>query len=242
MQSMHRIFTVLIFFTASFFSYAYGQNLQLLKLEADSLYENQRYEQALVHYRQIVSAGSYSPQLLVRMAFIEEANKNYAETLYLLNLYFSQQPDRQVFFKMKELASEQQLSGYEISDREYFFGLLRFYQTQIIVVLLLMAAASFVFLLVSKKRQQSLWAPAAFLFVFLFLAAFSLNSGYGNQTGIVNQQSSYLMDAPSPGSKMLGMVTRGNRFKLVEKNDIWYKVKWQDRTAYIRQSNLWVIN
>jgi hypothetical protein len=49
------------------------------------------------------------------------------------------------------------------------------------------------------------------------------------------------MKSPSAGARQLALLDQGHRIKVLDKQDIWYRVEWNEQEAYIRESNLKLI-
>src|SRR5688572_24016282 len=96
------------FFSISFLIFsqtAYSQKLTSDIKVADSLYNKGAYLKSMGIYRQILENGQeYSPQMLLKMAYMEEALQHYANSMYYLNLYYNLHPNRAVLRKMEEVA------------------------------------------------------------------------------------------------------------------------------------------
>src|SRR5690242_11290095 len=81
---------------------------------ADSLYVKKQYTQSLELYQQIFDAHTYSPAMLLKMAFIEEALGQNPKALYYINLYYDITHDVTALHKMDDMATRYNLSGYEL--------------------------------------------------------------------------------------------------------------------------------
>jgi hypothetical protein len=79
--------------------------------------------------------------------------------------------------------------------------------------------------------------------VILYLASvFYILDTHLFKKGVIINTHAILLDAPSAGGNFIAPISEGNRLKIVEKNDIWYKVKWNEKYAYIRENNITVLN
>src|SRR5688572_27638649 len=79
---------------------------------ADSLFSNHQYTQAFDYYQQILHQDEqYSPQMLLKMAFIQEGLRNYTQAIYFLHLYHAKHPSRAALRKIEELARSHKLTG-----------------------------------------------------------------------------------------------------------------------------------
>jgi len=81
---------------------------------ADSLFEQQRYIQALSLYETILEKEQVSsPEMFLKMAFIEEGLSNYINTLYYLDCYYKLSLDENALRKMEQVASAHKITGYQ---------------------------------------------------------------------------------------------------------------------------------
>ncbi|WP_255478544.1 SH3 domain-containing protein [Rufibacter sp. XAAS-G3-1] len=208
--------------------------------QADSLFNQHSYTQALRIYEQLLSQKRiYSPQMLLKMAYIHEGLQQYTQSMHYLQLFYSKHPSRSVLRKMEEVGLQQHLSGYEYTDWNFFKTQFYKYYTQILELLLVGAAVSLTLLLMrwSKHKTISTQAKAGFLIYlgFLFYFANYLNL---DQQGIIQNSNVPIMTAPSAGAGLVATVGTGHKVNILGEQDIWYRIEWNDQTAYIRKNNL----
>jgi len=227
------------FISISFRSQA--QNDELLK-QGDSLFSAGRYVEALSIYEHLLNRRKeFSPQMLLRMAFVEESKNNYPQTLYYLNLHYRISPDKQVLRKLEELAQTHQLEGYQYTDKTYFLSLYDSYHWYIIsffgIIILIMA-----FWLVSRVRQERPISPPltiglSVVFILLLLHNFATQ----RTLGIIQNDYTTFVETPSAASPVLKVIKKGNRYPILDKQDSWYKVTIDNQTGYVRLHNTLVI-
>jgi len=88
---------------------------------ADSLFAIARYQESYLLYKKnFTDDEKNNESLLLKLAFLSEKTNNYTECLYYLNKLALTKPSRRLFEKMAKLAEEQNLSGYEFDDYNYF--------------------------------------------------------------------------------------------------------------------------
>ena len=46
------------------------------------------------------------------------------------------------------------------------------------------------------------------------------------------------MEGPSSGSSVLAIVSEGHKLTIEGKYDVWFKVKWNGKDAFIKESSL----
>jgi tetratricopeptide (TPR) repeat protein len=221
---------------------AYAQSPFLKLLRADSLFEAKKYTQSFEIYKNILeTSNQFSPRMLLRMGFIKEGLGDYTSALYYLNLFYSFNSDKEVLKKMEEIASRYKLSGYNYTDLEYFISLYNEYYYYIIT-LFLMAAVSFYLYMIIRKTSKSRLGFSPLLFMIILSAAYYLsNYSLTPPKGILTNAHTPLMSSPSGGSYLIDYVGKGHRVTLLGKEDIWYKILWNDKPAYVREGNLVLI-
>ncbi|MBA9075819.1 MULTISPECIES: SH3 domain-containing protein [Rufibacter] len=208
--------------------------------QADSLYTRHQYTQALDLYTRLLQQDQvYTPQMLLKMAFIHEGLQQYTQSMYYLQLYYSKYPSRSVLQKMEQVGMEQRLKGYQYTDWDFFKTQFYKYYPQILEVLLLLAAAATTFALIRwrKKRPISKQFKLGFLLFLLFLFYFGNFLTLGQQ-GIIQQANVPIMTAPSAGAGLIASVGTGHKVDVLGEQDIWYRIEWEDQVAYIRKNNL----
>ena len=243
MQTLRRnLFYILLIFISIISQDTKGQNNYILIDKADSLFSKKKFIQSNQHYDDLFyKQGQYTPRMLLKMAYINEGLGEYAKSLYFLNLYNTIHPSKQVLEKMESIADEYQLKGYEYDDTEYF--LLQYYKnyTKIILVLLSIGFMAFVYVVLKRKNSRTVKIRAVLVMVYL-VGVFYLLEAHLFKKGVVINTHAILLDAPSAGGNFITAIPEGNRLKIVDKQDIWYKVKWNEKYAFIRETNVAVLN
>ncbi|WP_192820130.1 SH3 domain-containing protein [Rufibacter sp. LB8] len=213
-----------------------AKNLQ----HADSLYAQRQYTQAFAVYERLLTKNEvYTPQMLLKMAYIQEGLQQYTQSMYYLQLYYSKNPSRSVLRKMEEVGQQQQLSGYAYTDWDFFKTQFYKYYATLLELLLLAAAVFLTFLLMGWYRKRPVarswqWGFLGYLaFVFYFANFLSLG-----QQGIITTAHVPIMAAPSAGAGLVATASLGHKVAILGEEDIWYRIEWQDQTAYIRKFNL----
>lgn len=209
---------------------------------ADSLYVAKRYTQSFELYQSILQQGEYTPAMLLKMAFIQEGLNHIGQAMYYLNLYFIASRDQSALDKMEELASKYGLEGYKTSDADRALSFYHDYHLWISAALASIAILllSLMFYISLRRKER----PVATLVVLtIFLAAFGVHLYAGDKVsaGIITSPTTYVMTGPSAASSVMEVVSDGNRVKVIGKKDVWLKVKWYDRTGYIREGNLQMV-
>ena len=217
---------------------AFSQVSSFRLKQADSLYQAKRYTQSLEHYQAILAQKQFTPAMLLRMAYIEEGLNRVGQALYYLNLYYIVSNDKSVLDKMEELAAKFSLEGYKSSDSDRALSFYNNYKLPISAVLAV-TSIFFLSLLIYKRRKgRRSMATVVFLFTSVIALAVQFNIGDQIASGIIGEPNTYLMEGPSAGASVVSVINEGHRLEIIGKVDVWYKVKWDGNTVFVRDHNL----
>lgn len=243
MQSLVRKFplNLIIFFLAQsqlLFSQELDEKVNL----GDSLFKSRKYTQAFSVYDDLYKNDRlFSPQMLVKMAFIQEARGNYAQTLHYLNHYYLLSNDKKAREKMEDLATQYSLQGYEYSDFKFILNLARYYQIPINFLFIL-----FVSIWVVWIAYRSFWYKSNMKFpalmVLLLLVAFQvLNFVIKSYSEAIISTTTFVMTGPSAAADIYQTIEKGNKVVVLDETDVWYKVSLDERKGYIKKNHLLLI-
>ncbi|WP_421872212.1 SH3 domain-containing protein [Marinoscillum sp.] len=236
---MNHFFSRIIFsliFTGLFTFGAHAQTAELST--ADSLFSNQKYTEAFEIYENIFQQKMASSAMLTRMAFIQEGLGNYGEALYYLNLYYLRSSDKGALVKMREIAEEHGLSGYEYSDFKFFENFIRKYQHLITLCLIAFSIFLLGYSFRKTKKDERPMISVALQALTLILILVVNNEMFLKQSGIIQKDQSLLMSGPSAGAEPLRTIGLGNKVVILESDELWTKIEWDGEMAYIRNKNL----
>ncbi len=215
---------------------AFSQGKNSLE-KADSLFMSKKYTQAFELYDAQFESGKVTPAMLLKMAFIKEGLRDHVSALYFLNQYYFLTADKSVLYKMEELAEEQNLSGYQVGDSDFFqTNLLRF-QDEIVLALAFIS----LFLLIatissSRKDRMPIGLPIVQVLVLGALLV-SSNGLFQSEEAII-KDNAVLMTGPSAAAEPLEVVEPGHKLQLLDESDVWVKVNWEGEQVFIRKSKL----
>lgn len=234
---LSQVFFLLFFL---FSQVTYAQKPSTRQLQADSLFEQQDYAASFKIYKNILEQGrQYSPQMLLKMAYIQEYFQDYTATMYYLHLYYDKTPNRAVLKKMEDLALRQNYSGYGYSDFEFFQT--QFNKRYFDILQVMLSAAVFGLILMIRRRQKhrgfSRGFQVLFLGFLLFIVYFINFLDFGKK-GIISRDNVAIMSAPAAGSSWIATATAGHKIDIKQERDIWYETEWNGRKAYIRKKNV----
>jgi hypothetical protein len=219
------------FFCSCQFAGAQSQKIKL----ADSLFQSKQYTQSLELYQSLFQEGKYSPAMLLKMAYIQEGLGKIGQTLYYLKLYQVASDDDQALRKMEELALKFKLGGYDSDDAGRLW---QWINKRIMMVQLGLAGTLLLILytlFIRKQKGQQPWLAAGVVIV-VSASLLYLNNYYSNSSVIVNNDRTYLMEGPSSGAPVAGILAEGNQLPLLGYQDVWLKVKWMDKIVYVKNS------
>jgi uncharacterized protein YgiM (DUF1202 family) len=207
---------------------------------ADSLFAAGKYTESIDLYESLLEENQvYTNGMLLKMAFIKEGLGEYSQALYYLNLYYAKTSDKRALRKMETIAKQYDLTGYQFSDIEFFRTVYKRYSFHIIAALLALALFTFSYIFWQKRRYQRRPVVGGIFFVILLALLFVvINFGEGYPKAIILSDQAYLRSAPSSGADVVGILDKGNRVSVQNREDVWVKISWEDQSAYIRESHL----
>jgi hypothetical protein len=221
------------------FQLSAAQSNQSILKTADSLYVAGRFTQSFQQYETLLEKRIYTPAMLLKMAYIQEGLGNIGKALYHLNLYYLASNDKEVLFKMEELAEKYNLDGYAASDKEHFLSFYHDYYSYISLVLaaILIFALSAIFYTRVKLRKRPIAGPIA-LMVIVIAFAIHLNMGERVSSAILTAKRAYIMTGPSAAAPLLTITGEGHRVEVIGKRDVWMKILWNGQIGYVRDQML----
>ncbi len=227
------------FISISFISKA--QNEEFLK-KGDSLFTSGRYVEALSIYDHLLNRQKeFSPQMLLKMAFVEESKNNYPKALYYLNLHYRISPDKQVLRKLEELAQTHQLEGYQYTDKIYFLSLYDSYRWYIISFFIMLIFVMSIWLISRVRQERTIIPPLTIGFSIVVVLLLLHNFATQRTLGIIQNDYTTFVESPSAASPVLEVIKKGNRYQILDKEDSWYKVTIDDKIGYVRLHNTLIV-
>lgn len=206
---------------------------------ADSLFTKKQYTQSLELYHEIFKQHSYSPAMLLRMAYIEEGLGQNPMALYYISLYYELTHDESALAKMEDMAVRYNLTGYEASRTDHVRALIAESKPAIVTALTAICVLLIAIMIytVKKKKVKPFISFSFFILTAMLLIAFA-NRDLAPVNGITLNAPAYLMSGPSPAAKVLGVVNEGHRLAIRGRQDVWVKVKWRDGYAYLKENQV----
>ncbi len=208
--------------------------------QADRLFANGQYAAAApLYHNQIWRQQQVSPQILLRMAYAQHQLSHYAAEMLYLNLAQVRQPRLNTWRQLVTLAQRQRLVGYPTTwQQEVRVQAQRYYYPGL-QGLLTIAVLLAIGLLVRRQRVK----PGAWLAYGGYLLTTGCYLGLLRPTpvGVVTRAGAALMAGPGAGATWLSTAAPGDRLLVLGQDDIWLRVRWQQRIAYVRAADALVV-
>ena len=207
---------------------------------ADSLFALGKYTESYGLYSELYDdENKYSPQMLLKLAFITEGLGEYEKALYYLQQYYSITYDELALEKMQKLSETYGLSGYERSDLNYVQDKIGRHFEPIVYALLLLQSC-LLFLIAYKKyklQTKPLYSWISSLLISVILVAV-INWASAGRNAIIAQNNSYLMQGPSAGADLISIVDKGHKVSLLQHGEVWSRIRLNEEVVYIRSTHL----
>ena len=207
---------------------------------ADSLFESGQYAAAVPLYRtQVWQRRQASGQLLLRLAYAEHRLGHLPAEMLYLNLALARQPRLDTWQRLVVLAQRQRLVGYPATwQQELRVRAWRYYYPVLQGLLSGAVLLAVGLLLRRRRRGRGAWLTYG---AYLLATGAYLHWLRPVATGIVARPGAVLMAGPSAGAAWLSTATPGDRLPILGRQDIWLRVRWQDKVAYVRAADALVV-
>ncbi|MCH6200246.1 hypothetical protein MMU07_11685 [Aquiflexum sp. LQ15W] len=239
MPNLNRIFLTkfIIFLLAFLQSFNCQANISKLQ-KADSLFSTKNYQEAMLVYENLLNnEETFSPAMLLKMAFISEGKGDYSSASFFLAKYYDQNPNQRVITKIKSLTEQVNLIGYDLDDSDRLFKFVSDFQTELSSTFSLLLFLSLILLFVfrTKADKPRYYLPTAVLIILVFIINNFLSEP---KTGIVTGSPTLIMDQPTAGGKLIELVEPGHRVIIKSTKDVWYEVIWGEKVAFVKKDNI----
>ncbi|MBO2009345.1 hypothetical protein [Hymenobacter negativus] len=205
---------------------------------ADSLFVAGQYAAAFPDYRrQVWEQRRASPELLLKMAYAQQQLEHYPAALLYLSMAQARQPRVRTWRQLAGLATQHRLVGYPTTWQQELRVQVQRYFYSGLQVLLAGAVVGAMWLL-WRRSPRGAWVG--------YLAYVALLGTYLHflrpvPAGLVARSGAVLMDGPGAGAAWLSTAAMGDRLPVLGRQDIWYRVQWQQREAFVRATDLLVV-
>ena len=205
---------------------------------ADSLFTEGQYAASVPVYKQQVwQQRRASPELLLKMAYAQQQLGHYPAALLYLSLAQAREPRVRTWRQLATLAAQHRLMGYPLTwQQELRVQAQRYYYPGL--QLLLGGALVSAIWLLWRRSPRGAWVGYA---VYLGALGAYLYFLRPKPVGLVARTGTALMAGPSAGARWLSTAAIGDRLPVLGRQDIWYRVQWQQRVAYVREADLLVV-
>lgn len=206
--------------------------------QADSLFAAANYGGAAAGYhQQLWERHRASPEMLLRLAYAQQQLGHYPAALLYLSFAQARQPRVRTWRQMASLAAQHRLVGYPATwQQELRVQMQRYYYPGLQA--LLGAAIVAAIWLLWRRESRGAWvgylAYVAVVGAYLYLLR-------PVPAGLVARSGAALMAGPGAGAAWLSTAAIGDRLPVLGQEDIWYRVEWQRRVAFVRASDLLVV-
>jgi tetratricopeptide (TPR) repeat protein len=206
--------------------------------QANSLFAAGQYAAAMPAYKWLVwQQRQASPELLLKMAYAQQQLGHYPAALLYLSLAQARQPRMRTWRQLAALAAQHRLVGYPLTWQQELRVQAQRYYYPGLQVLLGGAVVAAIWLL-WRRASRSAWLGFA---VYTGLLGVYLHVLRPKPAGLVARAGAALMAGPSAGAPWLSTAAVGDRLLVLGRQDIWYRVEWQQRVAFVREADLLVV-
>ncbi len=240
LKNVYFFLLTLLYFSQSVHS---QQNLSE-NILADNYFSKKEYGKSKAIYNKMIKEKVVlEKNSLLKLAFIYEKEKDFPRSLYFLNLYFEKQPSEKVLTKMNNIATENNIGGYELSD--FYLILLLIKQYSFVISILLVALGLYVFSVFTIKKiknQQINSSQKIVFFLYLLGMLILLDLPKIYKQGVVHQANCTLRSDPSSAAPVVETLQNGQRLNLIGSEDIWLRVFRNNKFYYVNKANIWLVN
>jgi hypothetical protein len=238
MQKWFSFIPVLIVLSVTL-AVANSNSPQELLRQADSLYQKKKFAESRELYFQLYQLGQASQATILKMAFVHEGLGEIGYALFFLTTYYNQTEDSKAYEKILKLAKEQNLTGFELSDFDratIWLNNRLVLWLQVVIAGCVLCLAALVFAK-SKGHKTLLVFSGGMMAVLICLLLLTVNFSSPLTKAVITKQT-YFMSGPSAASNFLGMVPEGNQVSLIGMEDVWVKIKWNEKEGYMKRNDL----
>ena len=191
----------------------------------------------LVYEDLLNNEETFSPAMLLKMAFISEGKGDYSSASFFLAKYYDQNPNQRVITKIKTLTEQTNLIGYEVDDSDRLFKFVSDFQSELSGTFSFLLFLSLILLFVfrTKADKPRYYLPTVVLIILVFVINNFLSEP---KTGIVTGSPTLIMDQPTAGGKLIQVVEPGHRVIIKSTKDVWYEVSWGEKVAFVKKDNI----
>jgi hypothetical protein len=218
-------------------SFGFTQSLEKELVMADSLYEKKQYISAIKIYNKIYKEGKSSPAMLLKLARIEEGMGNIGSSIYFLENYFQQTKDEKALEYLKETTDNKNALGFDYGlsyKADLFYKEWKIYLQFFFSIILIFGVGMMIKNQKSAPKKRNYFAVAL---IPIIVVAF-INNYQGKSDAIIIGNPSFLLEGPSAGSNLVKKINVPTKVQVKNQIDVWSKVVFEDKVAYIKTSQI----
>ncbi|ALW86989.1 hypothetical protein AUC43_19040 [Hymenobacter sedentarius] len=175
--------------------------------------------------------------MLLKLAYAQQQLGHYPAALLYLSLAQAREPRVRTWRQLATLAAQHRLVGYPATWQQELRVQAQRYYYPGLQALLAGAVVGAIWLLWRRSRRTAWLSYAACV----GLVGIYLHFLRPKPAGLVARAGTVLMAGPSAGAAWLSTAAIGDRLLVLGRQDIWYRVRWQQREAYVREADLLLV-
>ena len=240
----NRSFKIFIFFISITIvqSLVFCQSAEDELKKYDSLYSQKKYQPAFFGYDSIIEKNKLvSPGLFLKTAQSAKAIGKIPDYLFYLKKYHQIIPNDDIQSEIETTASENNLTGYELSEWDLFLSFYIKSRWWIISITLSITIILFLVLFIRFIRNQtnleiSLYIANMVLLIFLFTIT---NFEPDNQLYFIDRET-FVFDKPTVAGSTLKKISRGSLVrKKLQAGKNWLEVSYEkDKQGFVKKNHL----
>ncbi len=247
---MKQIIVLLLFFTSSI---VLAQTANDLFIEANTLYKNGNYSEAIKLYEEIEASENISSELYFNLGNSYSKLNKVAPSIYNYEKAIQLNPLNQDALNNLIIAKRLTLDRIEELPKSIFQKINKnlfqkfTYDTWAIITIILSVLASLLFLLYyfsytpSKKRLFFITSTLSFLLLIvgLVITYSQYNQSKNTIEAIIFSEEAEVKNAPTNDSNEIFILHEGTKVKVLDTVDDWKKIKLADgKTGWMFSKNL----
>jgi len=215
----------------------FTQSLEKEIVKADSLYEKKQYISAVKIYEKIYNEGISSPEMLLKLARINEGMGNIGQSVYYLENYYQLTKDEKALSYLKETLDKKNALGFDYGltyKADLLYKEWKMYFQFFFLIIMIFGLGMMVKNRKSNTQKRNYFAVAL---IPLLIIAF-INNYYGKSEAIIINTPSYLLQGPSAGANLVEKINVPTKIQVKNKTDVWSRIVFEDQEAYIKTSQI----
>ena len=207
--------------------------------DADSLFNNKQYTEALALYDSLyLKYSEVSPAMLLRMAFIKEGLEEYAYALYYLTKFYQQTGERKTLIKIREIANQYELDGYLHSDIEFFVNVYQKYREKAVWLAFLCIIALGIWTYIRKLKGETAYLTLFLQFLLITIFCFFSYNSIDRKEAIIKNSNTLLLAEPSASGEIIESINKGHKVRVLNMGYPWVKIDWKGYELFVKSTGV----